>query len=217
MNALRKFAGKPKYYFVFPVVVAALFGTSILQANCPVCSGTGKLSHSIGMENVRIISLESRMLSSRQDACTGYIVTRAKPVFTVTNTGPEEASGYLLLHLVDLATGKILISQHMPVKAGPNAMTVFDSEIAFAYDTIDRPPEEMELQAEVVLDAVPCLACGGSGKISLNSFPLVKSYKDSFINKVRNSSEYSPADWVVVGGQKVTVGSKEWLDWMELN
>ena len=217
MNALRKIASRPKYYFIFPVIVAALFSASIIQVACPVCDGTGFLSHSVGMENVRIVSLESRILGTTQDACTGYIVTRAKPIFTITNTGAQTASGYLYLHLIDVNTGNTLISQHLAVEAAPNALTVIESQIAFAYDTVDRPSEDMDIQAEVVLDQVPCLACGGTSKVSLNSYPLTKSYKDTFISKVRNSSEYGPADWVVVGGQRVTVGSKEWLDWMELS
>ena len=217
VSAIRKIASKPKYYFIFPVVVAALFSASLIQVPCPVCGGTGTLSHSIGMENVRIISIESRILSSTQDACTGYIVTRAKPIITVTNTGTEAASGYLYLHLIDLASGETLISLHLAVEAAPNALTVLESQIAFAYDTVEKPPEDMDIKVEVVLDQVPCIACGGTGRVSLNSFLLTKSYKDTFISKVRNSSEYEPADWVVVGGQRVMVGSKEWLDWMELN
>ena len=217
MSGLRKIAGKPKYYFIFPVVIAALFCTSLIKVPCPVCGGEGTLSHSIGMENVRIVSIESRILSSKQDACTGYIVTRATPVFTVTNSGTEKAAGYLYLRLIDLKTGNTLISQHLAVEAAPNSLTVFESQIAFAYDTIDKPPEDMDIRAEVPLDNVPCIACDGRGKVSANSFLLTKSYKDMFISNVRSQSEYGPEDWVVVGGKRVLVGSKEWLDWMELS
>jgi hypothetical protein len=217
MNTIRKLFSKPKYYIVFPLVVAALFSTSLVRVPCPVCGGTGSISNSFGMENVRILSFESRILSSRQDACTGYIVTRALPVSLLSNTGSQEAKGYLYLHLIDLTTGQTLQSQHLPVDVPGNATTQLDSQVAFVYNSIDTPVDDMEIQAEVVLSAVPCLACGGKGTVSLNAYPLTRSYKDTFINQIRSSAEYVPEDWVIINGQRVAIGSKEWLDWMELN
>ena len=217
MSLSNQLAGKPKYYFIFPVVAVAIFSLSLIQLPCPVCNGTGVLSHSVGMENVRIVSIESRILSSRQDACTGYIITKALPVFTITNTGTETASGYLYLHLIDVETNQTLISQHLAIEVGPNALTVIESAIGFAYTTVETLPNEMIIKADVVMDAVPCIACEGKGKVNASTFPLTKSYKDTFISKVRSQSEYGPEDWIVVGGHRVMAGSKEWLDWMELN
>ncbi len=217
MNVLHKFTRKPKYYLAFPVIVAALLSTSIIQVPCPVCHGTGYLSHSVGMENIRIVSVDSRILGSTQDACSGYIVTRAIPIFTVTNTSSTEAEGYLALHLVDLDTNKTLSSLNLAIKVAPNALSVIESRLAFAYNTADIPPEEMAIQAEVSLDNIPCIACNGKSKISANLFPLISSYEDSFVNIVRSSSEYGAQDWVVIGGQRVQIGSEEWLAWMELS
>jgi hypothetical protein len=217
MKNLQKLLSKPKYYILFPLLVGALLGTSLIQVKCPVCGGTGEITYSVGMDNVRILSFEPRILGTKQDACTGYIVTRAIPVITLSNSGSEDASGYLYLHLIDLATGQTLQSLHLAVEAPAKANTQFDSQIAFAYDSIDKPVEDMDIKAEVVLDAVPCLACAGKGTVSLNAYSLTKASRDNFINTVRSSSQYGPEDWVILNGQRVTIGSKEWMDWMELN
>jgi hypothetical protein len=217
LRIFRNIAGKPGRYFVFLTLAAALFGTSLIQVPCPVCDGTGVISHSVGMENVRIASLESRVISSKQDACTGYIVTKAAPIINLTNTGSIKASGYLYLHLIDLSTGQTLISQHLAVEANPNALTVVESQIGFYYGTVESLPDSMDILAETVINDVPCIACEGKSKVGASSYLLTKSYKDTFISKVRSSSEYGLEDWIVVGGQRVIVGSKEFLDWMELN
>ena len=217
MKNLSRIFSKPKYYFIFPVVVALLFSTSLIQVPCPVCGGTGTLTQSVGMTDIKVVSVESRILDSIQDACTNYIVTTADPVITVNNVGSETAEGYLVLHLIDLDTGETLISQNLAMKAGPNAVTTLQSKIAFAYNTIDTPTEDLEIQAEALIDNVPCLACDGTGKVSLNTYLLDKSYKDTFVTSTLNQQQYSSDQWTIINGKVVQVGSQEWMDWMELN
>jgi hypothetical protein len=217
MKNLHNIFGKPKYYFIFPVVVAVFFSTSLIKVPCPVCGGTGSLSQSVGMQDVRVVSIDSRILASVQDACTNYIVTSADPIININNVGTETAKGYLVLHLVDIKTGKTIISQDLAIEAGPNANTIVQSDVTFAYNTVDKPPADMEIQAEVFLGEVPCIACGGTGKVSLSTYLLNKSYKETFISNVLSQQQYGPGDWVLINGQNVQVGSKAWLDWMELD
>ena len=217
MSALRKIAAKPKYYIIFPVLVAALFSTSIIQTPCPVCDGSGYLSQSVGMDSIKIVSIEPRILSTVQDACTGYIVTRANPVITVSNVGTETASGYLSLHLIDLSTNQELVTQNLALEAAPNTLTVLQSYVAFAYETVYTPPEEMDIEVEVRQDNVECIACSGSGHVSLNAYLLTRSYKDTFISNILSQSEYAEEEWTILNGKKVLIGSEEWMDWMELN
>ena len=218
MGTLRKITSKPKYYFIFPLVVCALFGTSLIQVNCPICAGTGSIAYSVGMENVQVLSVEPRIISARQDACTSFIVVKADPVITVTNTSSIEASGYLELDLIDLSDGRVLTSQHLAVTVPASAMTVLQTDnFAFAWESVDTPPEDMDIQASVVNEQVPCLACGGSGKVNLSSYLLTRSYKDNFISSIRSQSDYTVEDWQMINGHRVLIGSKEWLDWMELN
>jgi hypothetical protein len=202
---------------VFPVVVLALFSTGLIKVQCPVDGGTGTLSQSVGMENLQVLSIESRVLSSEQDHCTNYIVTRADPIFTLSNTGTQTAKGYLVLHLYDLKTGQLLISQNMPVEAAPNSLTVLESEVSFGYNTIDRAPEDMDIKAEISLANIPCVPSGGTGRVSLSTYWLTKFYKDSVVSYTRSQQQYAVSDWVTVNGKVVQVGSKEWLDWMELS
>ena len=217
MSALRRIGSKPKYYFIFPVLVVALFGTSLIKVPCPVCGGTGSLSQSVGMQDVQVVSVDARILGSIQDACTGYIVTHADPIIRVNNVGTETAKGYLVLNLIDSESGQTLFSQDLAITAGPNTVTVLQSEIAFAYNTLDTPPADLDIQAEVLLDNISCVACGGSGKVSLSTYLLTKSYKETFISNVLSQQQIGSGDWVVINGQNVQVGSKAWLDWMELN
>lgn len=217
MSALQTIASKPKYYFIFPIVVVTLFSTSLIRVSCPVCGGTGTLSQSVGMQDIRIVSVASRILSSQQDACTNYIITTADPEITVNNVGSDAAKGYLVLHLVDAETDQTLISQDLAFEAAPDADTVLESEIAFAYNTVDTLPAELDIQAEILLGNVPCVACGGTGKISLSSYLLTKAYKKTFITNVLSQQQHGSGDWVVINGQEVQVGSQAWLDWMELD
>lgn len=217
MNNLRNVFNRPKYYFVFPVVVAALFSTSMFKVPCPIDGGTGILLQSEGMENLSLVSVEGRVLGSEQDHCTNYIVTRANPIITVTNNGTTTAKGYLILHLVDLSTGKVLISQDLPVEAAPNALTVLDSEVSFAYNTIDKTPEDMDVKVEISVAGVQCLASNGTGRVSLSTYWLTKFLKNNIVSSTQSQQSLTGDQWVVINGQKVQVGSKEWLDWMELS
>jgi hypothetical protein len=216
MENVHKLFSKPKYYFIFPIVVAALFSTSLIQVACPVCGGAGVLSQSVGMQDVRVVSVDSRVLDSVQDACTNYIVTSADPIIHINNVGTETAKGYLVLHLIDSKTGQTLAIQDLAIEASPNADSNLQSEVTFAYNTIDKPPADMEIQVEVYLGEVPCIACGGTGKVSLSTYLLDRSYKETFISSVLSQQDYGPGDWVVINGQNVQVGSQTWLQWMEL-
>ena len=64
---------------------------------------------------------------------------------------------------------------------------------------------------------MPCLACDGTGKVSLNTYLLDKSYKDTFVTSTLNQQQYSSDQWTIINGKVVQVGSQEWMDWMELN
>jgi len=219
MVTLRKIANKPKYYFAFPIVVAAMVGANFIPVTCPVCSGSGVLSYSAGMEHVRVISVSSRIYSTTQDACTSYIVIKASPVFRISNPTEEHAAGYLVLRLINLANNDEIGVQNLRIEAPANALSTIESTVIFAYISYNIPPESMEIRAEVLRDDnVPCIACDGKSKVGLNTYPLAQAHRDTFVSIVRNSSDYGPVeDYVIVGGMRVVIGSKEWLAWMELD
>ena len=220
MVALRKIVGKPKYYFAFPIVVVAMVGANFIPIPCPVCNGTGLLDHSIDMEYVKIVTTDSRILSRTQDACTSYIVVKAAPVFRISNASQNQASGYLVLRLMDTIANQEISVQYLYIDAPANALSTIETSVVFAYVSANPPTEGMDILAEVLLDDhAPCSACSGKCKVSFNVFPLTRAYKEEFISIVRESSEYGPkGDLIYIGGgQWVEEGSKEWADWMELN
>ena len=75
----------------------------------------------------------------------------------------------------------------------------------------------MDIEVEVRQDNVECIACSGSGHVSLNAYLLTRSYKDTFISNILSQSEYAEEEWTILNGKKVLIGSEEWMDWMELN
>jgi hypothetical protein len=97
------------------------------------------------MDKVKIVSVESRILDSIQDACTGYIVTQARPIITVFNLGTEDAEGWLTLTLVNMETGEDLAERHLAVKVSAETTAVLDSSIAFAFYSADIPPDDLEI------------------------------------------------------------------------
>ncbi len=43
-GSTRDITSTPKYCFIFPVIVLALFGASLVRLPCPVCGGKGRVS-----------------------------------------------------------------------------------------------------------------------------------------------------------------------------
>jgi len=220
MSILHKIVARPKYYFVFPIVVVAMLSANFMPVHCPVCDGVGLLEHSVGMKYVKIISVDSRIWSYTQDACTSYIVVKAGPIITVSNTSQDVADGYLILRLIDLDSHEEVSMQYLHIEVPANARSDIDTYVVFAYISSYLPPERMEIKAEVLLDTrVPCIACDGKGSISLNIFPVTQAYKNEFTAIIRGSTEYLPIgenEEFIPGIGWVVVGSQEWLDAMEL-
>jgi len=218
MGTLRGVISKRRYYFVFSFVVVSMLATTVVPARCPVCNGVGVLSYTFGMECVRVVSVDSRIWNTTQDACTSYIVVKAAPVLMISNTSLDPSYGYLRLRLVDLADNQEVCALHLYIEVPANATSEIEAKVVFAYISPNFPPDRMAIMADVMRDDnVPCIACNGVCKVSLSTFPLTLAYKNTLVYIVRNSSEYGPEeDGVWVGGEWLVVGSDAWLSWMEL-
>jgi hypothetical protein len=200
---------KPKFYFL--AIVPLLLATALIRVECPVCGGAGTVSGSANMDRVHIVSLESRILSSTQDACTGYVVTKARPVITLFNVGTEAAEGWLTVSLMNAENGEMLAERHMAVEIGAEKTVVLDSYVAFAFYSADVPPENLDIKAEALTGSVPDPVCGGSGKTGLNTYFLARAFKERLVSTVQTEIEFGPD---LSHGEP---GSKEWLDWWELS
>jgi hypothetical protein len=53
-------------------------------------------------------------------------------------------------------------------------------------------PDVTEIKAKILGSEVPCSACEGKGKVALNSWPLLKSMKDSFVQSQRVATPFLP-------------------------
>jgi hypothetical protein len=206
---IRKLLSRPKLYFL--VVTPLLLATALIKIECPVCDGSGSIIGSVGMERVIVVTMEDRIIDSIQDACSGYVVTKARPVITVNNIGSDVAAGWLKINLVNLETKEELAVQYLPVEVSPSATSVLQSLLVFAFYSADIPPQNIGLKAEPLTGTVPDTVCGGTGKVTLNSYLLARAYQDKLVSLVQSEHEFGPD---LSHGEP---GSQEWLDWWELN
>ncbi|MCL2150244.1 MAG: hypothetical protein FWH51_04890 [Dehalococcoidia bacterium] len=200
---------KPKFYFL--AIAPLLLATALFKVECPVCQGHGSVVGSVNMDAVRILTVESRILDSQQDACTGYIVTKAVPYITAFNIGDEDAEGWFVMDLLNLNTDEHLASQYVAVKVAANTTVILDSLVVFAFYSADIPPQHLAIKVEPLVGAVPDTTCNGSGQVNLNAYFLASAFKDRLVAEVKSSVEFGPD---LSHGEP---GSKEWLAWNELD
>jgi len=203
VNNLRKLISKPKFYFL--AIVPLLLATAFIQVTCPICGGRGTISESVGMENIRIVSSDARILSVTQDACTMFVVVKAKPNLTIANTGNTDAQGWLKMDLIDPHDNKVLASQYVAVEVAANTFANLEYPVAFGYDAATAP-SDIDIAVSVLNDNAPCVACQGTGKVPLNMFFLDKAYKNRLIQAVQAQQQFLPDQ---------RIGTEEWHYMME--
>jgi len=200
---------KPKFYFL--AIAPLLLATAIFRIDCPVCFGKGSVEGAKNMDTVRIVAVEPRILDSLQDACTGYIVTKARPHITAFNMGFEDSEGWLTVMLVNTDSGEILAEQYLPIAISTETTVVLDSLVIFAFYSADIPPKHLDLKIETLTGSVPDTTCNGSGKVGLNSYFLASAFRSKLMTEIRSEYDFGPD---LSHGEP---GSKEWLDFYELN
>ena len=62
-----------KKYLAFFTVVPLLIVTTMVEVNCPVCDGTGHMTSNPGMENVRLVEVESEETATMYNACGMFL------------------------------------------------------------------------------------------------------------------------------------------------
>ena len=200
---------KPKFYFL--AIVPLLLATAIIKVDCPTCGGHGLVVGSSHMDAVRIISVEDRILDSTQDACTGYIVTKARPYITANNIGANDAEGWLTISLINTDNNECLAERHVPITIAATTSTVLNSLVVFAFYSADIPPKHLTLKVEALTGELPCPMCNGGGKTSLNTSFLANAVEAHVNTEIQSAVEFGPD---LSHGEP---GSKEWMDWWELS
>lgn len=188
-----------KLFVAFFAIVPALLLTALIKIPCPVCGGTGYVTNTPGMANVKILDLSFVELQRVHDTCGVYTVWRFNTKIQMLNDGNEEAVGWIKIMLVDpsKSEGNNVVDSQF-VKVDVPAQSVINSDYTVVFGTgLDEPGKTL-LRAEVINGGIPCVVCNGTGKIPLNTWPFVSSLKDSLKELARSENEYHPPvfiDW----------------------
>jgi hypothetical protein len=172
-----------KKYLAFFTVVPLLAATAFIQVPCPVCSGSGVIS-STGMSDVVVTSLESVEQATFLVGCDTYRVYPYDITLTVQNEGDQDANGYVALILINTKTGKVLDTQYTVVDVAAGTLLQTKFAMSFMVSILEQP-DITEISAKVLNNNVPCDACVGSGKVALNSWPLLESMKQTLVQSQR--------------------------------
>ncbi len=182
-----------KKYVAFLAVVPFFVITALVQVDCPIDGGTGVVSSAPGMENVVIINTESEWKAASRDLnlCGAYAMYLYDVKLSVVNKGPDDTWGYVRLTLVDLLEGQVVDSQYVVLEIPGE--TSLDVSYSIWFQSIDDLTLlRSAVGAEVIVEDVPCLTSNGTGKIPLNSWPLVNALKDTLGELGRQQVYYEP-------------------------
>jgi len=166
-----------KKYLAFFGIVPLLLVTAFIQAPCPSCSGTGKVS-STNMDTVTVAGeLHFQVESTFMHSCNMYRVYRTNVTLELENEGENDANGFIVLFLYDVATGKELSSQKIVAYVGANMKVTQTTLVAFSVIAADDPEQAVQIVPIVRDGAINCLDCNGTGRIPLNAVMLSRAIK----------------------------------------
>ena len=196
MNILRNFRFKKKY-FTFLTIVPLLAITAVISVPCPVCDGTGVVNSLPNTEMVSILELDSEKLLGSGVPCGAYIVYKYKVSIKLLNEASENAQGWLEILLVNtnLEEGNNLLdTQYVQINIPAEAVVTNKYDVSFG--TVMVFQEGLDVRAEVVEGNVPDLICDGTGRISVNTWPLINGFKEHFSEVVQESQPYHPPEFI---------------------
>lgn len=180
-------------YVAFLAIVPLLFTTALIKVDCPIDGGTGMVTSAPGIENVSIVNTESQWKANSRDlnACSAYIMFLYDIKLGVVNKGLDDTWGYVKLVLVDLMEGDVVGTQYVVLEVPGGTSADVSYTIWFNSQT-DRVMLRSVVVAELIVDDVPDITCKGTGKIPLNSWPIVNGLKGTF-GELGRQQVYYPA------------------------
>jgi len=167
-----------KKYLAFFTVMPLLLITSFIQVDCPVCSGTGMVSNSLGMEKVRIVEMESREIGTMYHACGMFLMYGYEVDLTLENKGSQDAIGWIKLVLVDFKEGKPTDNRYTVIEVPADSSWEFQFSVWFQSNHDEK--RVTEVRAEVLTGEVPDETCDGTGSVPLNTYPVISNLKQQF-------------------------------------
>jgi len=188
--------------FVFPKKYAAFFGitgiillTSFITVPCPVCEGTGKVSTAIGMDKVFLFDFEADLQFSNPDFCMGYSTYEYGIDMSLTNSGTENANGWIKLVLKNVSEGRPLDIRYVPVEVerGTTVKSHFTTWFLTTYDV----SYNISVDATVELYGVEDRMCSGTGAVPLNLSFLARAIKSNLLRTIRTEQTFTPPPYEI--------------------
>ena len=187
--------GFRKTHVAFFITIPLLMATAMAGVDCPVCNGDGSVSNNVAMEQVQITGTEAVELGVKRNTCGMFLMYNYSVKLSIENNGPETATGWVMLYLIDYTEGKRLDTQYTVVEIPGNKSWEI-SYIVWFVSGHDEPVRT-EVLADIFTGQVPCATCDGSGEISLNAWPIASSLKEKFIQLEQIEKPWSVPPWPV--------------------
>ena len=186
---------KHKKHATFFGITGLMLITAFIQVPCPICDGVGSVSTAVGMENVSVSNLKYDQRYLNMDFCMGYTLYQYAVSIDLTNSGTEDATGWIKLVLKDIYKGNVLDIKYVNVEV-PKQQTITGSFSVFFQTSYDIPPA-VTVDAGVEYGGVDCLTCSGSGKLPLNVWLMAKLLKSSLMQITQVTQEFKPPPYVI--------------------
>jgi len=196
VNIFSKFRFKKKY-FAFFAIVPLLAVTAVISVPCPVCNGTGAVNSLPNTEMVSILEMDFEQTLGSGVPCGAYIVYKYNISIKLLNEASENAEGWLEILLINTRQeegSNILDTQYVQINIPAEAVVTNEYNVSFG--TVMVFQEGLEVRAEVVEGNVPDLICDGTGRISVNTWPLINGFKEHFSEVVQETQPYHPPEFI---------------------
>ena len=172
------FIKKNKLKIIFFAVVLALLPTAIVKVPCPICASTGEVEVT-NMSYVTINNVKATVGGAYFAYCGTFRIYITDVTVELYNQGYEDANGYMSLALVDYTTGRALDNQFVVVNIP--ARKRFNASYQMFFQTTVDDPKTIKVTAKIVQNMSADKACGGSGVVRMNEWPVYKVLSDRIL------------------------------------
>jgi hypothetical protein len=179
-----------KKHVAFFTVVPLLLVTAMVNVDCPIDGGDGLVTSGWNMEQVRIVDIYSEEKSTVIPTCDFFLMYEYDVTLTLSNDAIDEAVGWIKLVLVDFKEGKPLAEQYTVVEVP--GQTTLDISYNLWFSTQLDSPLRTEVKAEVITGEIECAISDGTGKIPLNSWPVVNNLESKMEELARVERPFAP-------------------------
>jgi hypothetical protein len=190
----------PKKFVAFFTIVPLLTATAIIQVPCPVCDGKGYVS-STGMDGVQVADIKALEYNRFLVGCDSYRIYQYEITLKLENHGDRDAAGYVSFILVSSISGQLLDTQYGVAEVPQNTSVELQYTTYFQIAVTVDMPKSTSVNVKLLEGNVSDKACSGTGKVALNSWPLINSMIDGFIETQRIAKPFQPPLWVETEGQ----------------